>query len=705
MADKQTLKKESGGVIFPIVVAIICSILTTYMMLNQIVMSSLVEVEPISTIPTIGVVLVYWCISMGIILGVYYSLKKNRIVSSVFYLIAGLFALAIPGKVYNPEYLIQIVIESGLGIFIQQDFIVSGFYSLYMFVTITSMLLPVKKETGTYGTAEIQKGDKYIIGDELGQDDRIIFGRHLQNSRLLSYQGDRHMCTMAPTGGGKGVGVIIPNLLNYPYNVVVIDPKGENCNFTSDYRQKHLGQKIICLDPFRESIWGKKNGTNHFNPLDAIPSNYQEAFDPCMDIVDIVFSKEMKGDPFWINRAKGLYLGFLTYVCTAPEYNDPKHPNYSPELRNLSTINHLFSIPVEDLMLYIKKISSSELPLSIKKFANEILTAAGSEKMMIGIMETLKSEIQIFHSPEISSVMQYSDFSYDKAITGKATIYLIVPSEKLETYSKWIRVVLTMFLRRAVSVRKRDLSTANDQRMLFLLDEFANLGKLSVVREYFSLVRGYGIKFWIIIQDLSQIQTLYERSWKTFISQSGIFQVFGTNDIDTAEYISKTVGETTVVSVSQSNNKSGMAGGGLSRGSSKTEQRRRVYTADEIRRIPPEQQLIIVEGENPILAKRIRYYQDETFKELTPKREEVFAKIKELPRQFKIKDETADIEKKIRLLILEVGNLEMQNDSDLESEIHIARDQETKRHDEMVQKPQSIDNEIDSPGSDIDIIM
>src|SRR5690554_6554887 len=106
MADKQTLKKESGGVLFPIVVAIICSILTTYMMLNQIVMSSLVEVEPISTIPKIGVVLVYWCISMGIILGVYYSLKKNRIVSSVFYLIAGLFALAIPGKVYNPEYLI-----------------------------------------------------------------------------------------------------------------------------------------------------------------------------------------------------------------------------------------------------------------------------------------------------------------------------------------------------------------------------------------------------------------------------------------------------------------------------------------------------------------------------------------------------------------------------------------------------------------------
>lgn len=683
MAEKQTLKDGSGGIIFPIFISFVSSILMTYLFLNQIVMSSYVEVAPVGIIPNIGVMLTYWLLSMAFILGVYYSIKSHRVLSALYYLMGGIFILLLPGEIYDPELLLQLILSGVNGVFITQDYIWGGLYSLYIFTCIATMLFPRKKDTGTYGTAEIQKGNDFIHKKEIGKDDSILFGRHLDNNQLLAYQGDRHMCTMAPTGGGKGVGVIIPNLLNYPHNVVVIDPKGENCNFTAEHRQERLNQSIICLDPFRESIWGKQKGTNHFNPLDAIPANYQEAFDPCMDIVDIVFSKDIKGDPFWITRAKGLYLGFLTYVCTAPEYNDPDHANYSPELRNLSTINHLFSIPVQDLMLYIEKISFSDLPLSIKKFANEILTAAGSEKMMIGIMETLKSEIQIFHSPEISSIMQYSDFSYEKAVTGKATIYLIIPSEKLETYSKWLRVVITMLLRRAVSIRKSDLTTANDQRMLFLLDEFANLGNLTIVREYYSLVRGYGIKFWIVVQDLSQLQTIYQKSWKTFISQSGIFQIFGTNDIDTAEYVSKTVGETTVLSVSQSRNRSGGFSGQGSKGTSRSEQRRRVYTPDEIRRIPSDRQLIIVGGENPILAKRIQYYQDPAFKKLTPSRETVFSVLNNLPKKYKIEDKTANIEKKIRMLIEEVGELNMSDQTDLETEVELTKKQSPPGNDEI----------------------
>ncbi|MCC5942421.1 MAG: type IV secretory system conjugative DNA transfer family protein [Balneolaceae bacterium] len=652
MEKKEILVVDDGDLLLPLGIAGVSSLLMAYLFMNQMIMIGFTGVMPDLILPRPVIMGLFWIMGTSLVFALYLILTGKSVEGAGLFVLAGICVGGTSGELYDASLLIGALRDYSYTFILRDQWILGGVYWTYMFLAMFFLIKPpLKRSVGTHGTAEIQYGDHYMDDSPIGASGRLIIGAHLKKGKLLKYGGDRHLATMAPTGAGKGVGVIIPNLLNYPYSVITVDPKGENCNFTADHRERELGQQIICLDPFRESIWGKKNGTHHFNPLDGISTNFQDAFDPCMDIVDIVFTKEMTGDPFWINRAKNLYLGFLIYVCTAPEYNHPNHPNYSPELRNLSTINHLFSIPSEDLMVYIKKISISDLPLDIKKFANEILTAAASEKMLVSIMETLKSEIQIFHSPEISSVMSHSDFSYEQVITGRATIYLIIPSEKLEAYSKWIRVVITMFIRKAISIRKTNLAKANEEKVLFLLDEFANLGRLDVVRKAYSLVRGYGLKFWIIFQDLSQIQPLYKENWKSFFSNSGIIQVFGTNDIDTAEYISKTIGETTVVSVSKSKNKSSGQHHSSGRGTSRSEQKRRVMNADEVRRLPSNQQIILVEGENPILAKRIRYYSDPRFSALTPDQSEVFETINNLPAKFPIDDDTGTIEVKLRRLI------------------------------------------------------
>ncbi len=666
MPPKQALSIDEADLLFPLLIAGVSSLLLTYLFLNQTIMAGFSDVVPLWVLPEYAVMGLVWVLATAFVVAVYLLIRRKTVESAAMFVLAGLCAGGITGQVYDPPLLIHALQVGGYHIIEREALLWGGVYGAYMFLAMFFMLKPpAKVSEGTHGTAEVQYGDGCIDESPIGTTGAMIIGRHFKTGKLLRYDGDRHLATMAPTGAGKGVGVIIPNLLNYPYSVITVDPKGENCNYTAAYRSEELGQQIICLDPFRESIWGKKNGTHHFNPLDGIPANFQDAFDPCMDIVDIVFTKQMVGDPFWINRAKNLYLGFLIYVCTAPEYNDRSHPNYSPELRNLSTINHLFSIPAEDLMVYIKKISVSDLPLDIKKFANEILTAAASEKMLVSIMETLKSEIQIFHSPEISSAMSHSDFSYDEVVSGRATIYMIIPSEKLEAYSKWIRVVITMFIRRAIAVRKTDLARANEEKVLFLIDEFANLGRLDVVRKAYSLVRGYGLKFWIIFQDLSQLQPLYKENWKSFFSNSGVIQVFGTNDIDTAEYISRTIGETTVISISTSKNKSNGQSSSTGRGTSRSEQKRRVLNADEVRRLPGDQQIILIEGENPVLANRIRYYSDPRFSALTPDQSEVFETINSLPTKSPIDDDTGTIEKKLRRLIRDHENEHYQaSDSD-----------------------------------------
>jgi type IV secretion system protein VirD4 len=700
MPKKEPLSINDGDGLFALLLAGVSSALMACLFMNQIIMAGLPGVDPVLALPVYAIMGVYWVMASCLVAGVYVVIYRSRAEAAGLFGMAGLLAAGLSGEIYDPVLLIEALQAYSYHFIGTDQLLWSGAYGVYMFFAMYFLVKPPPViSAGTHGTAAIQDGSAYIDETPVGASDAMIIGGHLKSGKLLRYSGDRHLATMAPTGAGKGVGVIIPNLLNYPYSVITVDPKGENCNFTADHRQNKLGQQIICLDPFRESIRGKQEGTNHFNPLDGIPTSFQDAFDPCMDIVDIVFTKEMVGDLFWINRAKNLYLGFLIYVCAAPEYNDPAHPSYSPEMRNLSTINHLFSIPAEDLMVYIKKISVSDLPLDIKKFANEILTAAASEKMLVSIMETLKSEIQIFHSPEISSVMSHSDFSYDEVITGHATVYLIIPSEKLEAYSKWIRVVITMFIRRAIAIRKTDLAKANQEKVLFLLDEFANLGRLDVVRKAYSLVRGYGLKFWIIFQDLSQLQPLYKENWKSFFSNSGVIQVFGTNDIDTAEYISKTMGETTVISVSKSKNKSSGRTSSSGNSTSRSEQKRRVLTADEVRRLPKDQQIILLEGENPILARRIRYYSDPRFASLVPPQSVIFNTINHLPIRFPIDDDTGTIETKLRCLILSYQEVRphptnSDGEKQVEREIDDPPDKQTEKNPSK-----------DDPGEDYSITM
>ena len=652
MAEKRTLQHERkifGSASFSIVIALGLS----WVFVNQFLFTGINNISPDILFGKTGAMSLSLGSAIVIVTGFFYAWKRKwRIVSLACFFCSVLYLLK-NGEIYNPYYLFLFLREYSYAAIAANLYLWSFFYFSITSMAVYGFIRPSKdEETGVHGTAEIQYGDHYAEKKfTVGGEGELILGRHKKTNKILTVKSEKHFITFASTGSGKGVGSIIPNLLHYPNTVVVVDPKGENCNFTAEHRQNFFDQEIICLDPFRESVWGKENGTNHFNPLDAIPHTFQKAFRPCNALVDTIFAEEIKGDPFWIKRAKNLYLGFLIYICTAPEYNDSDHPGYNAELRNLSTVNHLFSIPAEDLMAYIEKISVSDVPLNIKKFANEFLSAGASVKMLIGITETLKGEIQLFHSPEISAVMSGSDFSYDDAILDGATIYLIVPPEELRTYSKWTRIIITTLIQRAIYIRKTDLIEAYDKKILFLLDEFTNLGKLDVVRNNYSIARGYGLQFWIIFQDLGQLKPLYKKSWTSFFSNADIVQVFGVNDIDTADYISRILGETTIVSVSKSKNKNlgFKAGGGES--TSQTEQKRKLYNPDEIKRFPKNLQFLITNGEYPIVARKITYYDDATFNPYTPTQTEVFTKLKELPRSFDINSDEISLEHQLRSII------------------------------------------------------
>ena len=132
-------------------------------------------------------------------------------------------------------------------------------------------------------------------------------------TEAIEHEGDGHLMTIAPTGAGKGVGALIPNLLRYPGSAIVVDPKGENCQVTAR-RRREMGQQVVVLDPFR--IVSDKSDS--LNPMDLLSL--------CGSVLDcdseMIASQMAAGhlfshDPYWNDMATPLTAGLIAHVATS----------------------------------------------------------------------------------------------------------------------------------------------------------------------------------------------------------------------------------------------------------------------------------------------------------------------------------------------------------------------------------------------------
>ena len=171
--------------------------------------------------------------------------------------------------------------------------------------------------------------------------------------------------------------------------------------------------------------------------------------------------------------------------------------------------------------------------------------------------------------------------------------------------ARWLRLLVSQ----AVTDMAR--STARPARpVLFLLDEFAALGRLEPVERAMGLMAGYGVQLWPILQDIHQLRSLYGQRAGTFLSNAGVLQVFGVNDQDSAKLVSDLAGQETVVFETMSRaidaEESGLSYGQQHVG-------RALLTPDEVRTLRPDRQLLFLAGQRPIIAAKLRYYADREF--------------------------------------------------------------------------------------------
>lgn len=453
---------------------------------------------------------------------------------------------------------------------------------------------PYKKKESIHGDAawatevEIKKaGLRSKKGLLLGKDTR---------GKLLIAEGFQHALLFAPTGSGKGVGFVIPNLLFWPDSVFVHDIKLENYEITSGYRKEKLKQKVYLWCP------ADANGISHcYNPLEWISTKPGQMVDDVQKIANILLPDT---SDFWESEARSLFAGIVLYLCAVPE----KIQSFGEVVRTLRSDDVVYNLAV-----VLDTVGKQIHPVAYMNIASFLQKA---DKERSGVISTLNSKLELWANPLIDTATATSDFNISKFKREATTVYVgLTPDNLLR-----LQPLMQVFYQQASEFLSRQMPTDEDIfGVLFMMDEFPTLGKMEQFKTGIAYFRGYNMRLFLIIQDTEQLKDIYEDAgMNSFLSNSTYRITFAANNVETAELISKMVGNKTVDMVSTNKPKFLDLNPG-SRSLHVSETQRALLLPQEVINLDRDEQILLIEASPPIKSRKIKYYSDSMFtKRLLP---------------------------------------------------------------------------------------
>lgn len=294
----------------------------------------------------------------------------------------------------------------------------------------------------------------------------------------------------------------------------------------------------------------------------------------------------------------------------------------SPEQRNLITVWLLLSTTHPDVQKIAERTEVGSRTALLHLLANtkgvfdDTISGTGErflemgERELSSVFSTAISQLEFLDSAAMASVLKKSDFRLSDLKTGKVTVYLCLPSTRMGTHARWLRVIVNLALA-AIEREKRKV----DIPTLFILDEFAVLGHMKSIETAAGLMAGFGVKLWVVLQDVTQLQRHYKQSWQTFIGNAGFITFWANTDKATLEYFSEMLGQTGV----RLQQPSGATAAQKLAGASGTREELRVQrlaAPHELERWLARQTgrlLVKAAGCDPVILKRIVYYRDKPF--------------------------------------------------------------------------------------------
>lgn len=374
----------------------------------------------------------------------------------------------------------------------------------------------------------------------------LLLGR--REGRLVGWVDDRHVMTIAGSRSGKGVSLIVPNLLRYKGSALVVDPKGENAAITAR-RRREMGQHVCVLDPFGES--GQSSAS--YNPLGHLDGNTSECLEDIDTMTDALIEHPERGERHWTESAKAVLRALMLLAVYDPNVSRRNLVAVRDMLMltgerigNVMTIQQKSEAKAEGRMtpqtaLYkLLKDQVGQTHGHICAGVAEQLQAM-SENERGSVLSAARTQTQWLDNDRMRKTLKISDFTLEDLKEKRTTIYLCLPSRHMGTHAKWLRLMVMQALAMMQKTRIRV-----EPPVLFVLDEFATLGHVDSIEKAAGLMAGYGVKLWPILQNVGQLKQHYERGWETFFANCGMVTAFGMADTETCKIVSEMLGQLTV---------------------------------------------------------------------------------------------------------------------------------------------------------------
>lgn len=442
--------------------------------------------------------------------------------------------------------------------------------------------------------SEIKKagllGDKGILVGKLGDD-------------YLMYSGDSHARVAAPTRGGKGVGIVIPNLLNWGESAVVLDIKQENWDLTSGFRTA-CGQACYLFNP------GARDGRSHgWNPLHYVADEPGARVNDIQKIAGMIWPDPADGgDPIWTASCRSLFLGTVLYLMETP--GEPVTLG--------GVLRFGMRATAKSLKAKLASRQESDDPLSAECIMALSDYLDTSDNTRTSIRKSFTSRLELWQNPMIDAATSRNDFDLRDLRRKPMTIYIGITPDDLDRLAPIINLLFQQII--DLNTRQLPHQVGPDElplkyKCLLLMDEFMALGRIPILQKGISYIAGYGLRILAIFQSPGQVRDpragYGPDGADTIFDNMDVNVVFTPANIRIAEEISKELGTETVKK--KSKGKSGIAFKSKSHSENESEHSRALLLPQEVKEIGQWEEILFVRGTKAIQCEKARYFLDPVF--------------------------------------------------------------------------------------------
>jgi type IV secretion system protein VirD4 len=425
----------------------------------------------------------------------------------------------------------------------------------------------------------------------------IVVGK--MGGKLLRLSGQQFVILAAPTRSGKGVGIVIPNLLDYQESLVVLDIKQENFDLTSGWRAS-VGHEIYLFNPFAED-----RRSHRWNPLTYVSNDPAFRVSDLMSIAAMLYPDGAEDQKFWVSQARNAFMAFSLFLFE--KFDDDEKIGFP--FSKKPTLGAIYRLSSGDgqseLKPFLKELSQRPFLSGHAKTAFSGMLSQADETFA-SILGTFKEPLNAWINPILDAVTSEDDFLLTDVRKKKMTIYIGIQPNKLAES----RLIINLFFSQLINLNTKELPQNNKElkhQCLLLMDEFTSIGKVDIISTAVSYMAGYNIRLLPIIQSMSQLDATYGKDLsRTMITNHALQIVYAPREQQDANDYSEMLGYTTV------RKDSFTRGREFSR--SESEERRALMLPQELKAIGFDAEIFFYEGiPNPVKCEKIKYFKDKYF--------------------------------------------------------------------------------------------